>query len=76
MANLQVKSVPEEMHRRLRACAARRKQTLRDVILEAVERELSHEEFLARLRRRPRVDLGRPAAELLREARAERGAES
>lgn len=43
--------------------------------LEADERELLHEEFLARLRRRPRVDLGRPAAELLREARAERGAE-
>lgn len=76
MANLQVKGVPDEVHRRLRACAARRKQTIREVVLEAVERELSHEEFLARLRRRPKVDLGRPAAELLREARTERGAES
>lgn len=76
MANLQVKSVPEELHHRLRACAARRKQTIREIVLEAVERELSHEEFLARLRRRPKVDLGRPAAELLREARTERGAES
>jgi hypothetical protein len=75
MANLQVKAVPDDVHRRLRACAARRKQTLRDVVLEAVERELAHEEFLARLRRRPKVDLGRPAAELLQEARAERGAE-
>lgn len=76
MANLQVKGVPDEIHRRLRACAARRKQTIGDVVLEAVERELSHEEFLARLRQRPRVDLDRPAAELLQEARAERGAES
>jgi plasmid stability protein len=76
MANLQVKSVPDEIHQRLRDCAARRKQTIRDVVLEAVERELSHEEFLARLRSRPRVELGRPAAELLAEARAEKGAQS
>jgi plasmid stability protein len=72
MANIQVKGVPEEIHRRLRASAARRGQTIRDVVLEAVLRELSHEEFLSRLKQRSSVDLGRPAAELLREARAER----
>lgn len=76
MANLQVKNVPEEIHERLRACAARRGQTLREVVLDAVRRELSHEEFLARLRQRPKTDLGRPAAQLLTEARAEREQES
>lgn len=75
MANIQVKGVPDEIHQRLRASAARRGQTIREVVLEAVRRELSHEEFLARLRQRPGVDLGRPAAELLREARAERESE-
>ena len=72
MANIQVKNVPEELHRRLRRCARRRRTTMRELVLEAVQRELSTEEFIARLRRRRSVDLGRPAAEFLREARRER----
>jgi plasmid stability protein len=72
MANIQVKGVPEEIHERLRASAARRGQTIREVVLEAIRRELSHEDFLVRLRLRSKTDLGRPAAELLREARSER----
>ncbi len=72
MANLQVKNVPDALHRRLQRTARRRKQTVRDVILEAVTRELSHEEFVSRIRRRSTVDLGRPASDLLREVRAER----
>lgn len=72
MANLQVKDVPEELHRRLRRSARRRRTTMRELILGAIQRELSHEEFVARLGRRRPVDLGRPAAEFLREARAER----
>jgi hypothetical protein len=58
--------------RGLRECAARRGTTLRELVLDAVRRELSHEEFLLRLRHRPRTRLGRPAAELLEEARTER----
>ena len=73
MGNLQVKNVPEDLHRKLRRCAQRRGTTLRELILEAVQRELSHEEFVARLRRRRPIDLGRPAAAFLREARRERG---
>jgi hypothetical protein len=42
------------------------------VVLAAVVRELQQEEFRARLARRERVDLGRPAARALEEARAER----
>jgi plasmid stability protein len=72
VANLQVKNVPEETHRRLRRCARRRGQTLGDVVLAAVERELSHEEFLARLHQRKPVKLGRPAASFLTAAREER----
>lgn len=72
MPNLQVKDVPEELHRKLRRCAKHRRTTLRQLILDAVEREVSHQEFVARLRRRRPVKLGRPAAEFLREARRER----
>jgi plasmid stability protein len=72
MGNLQVKNVPDDLHRKLRRCAQRRGTTLREIVLEAVRRELSHEEFVARLRRRRPVDLGRPAANFLREARRER----
>ena len=72
MPHLQVKNVPDALHRQLQRVARRRKQTVRDVVLEAVKRELSHEHFVARLRRRPAVDLRRPSADLLREARAER----
>ena len=70
MSHLQVKNIPDALHRQLQRAARRRKQTVRDVVLEAVKRELSHEEFVARLRRRPAVDLRRTAADLLREARA------
>lgn len=72
MANLQIKDVPEELHGRLRRCAKRRRTTMRDIVLEAIQRELSHEAFVARLRRRRPVSLRRPAAEFLREARRER----
>ncbi len=72
VANIQVKGVPNALHRRLRAVAARRGQAMREVVLEALRRELSHEEFLARLRRRERTSLGRPAGELVHEVRAER----
>ncbi|MGH9380569.1 MAG: hypothetical protein ACRD2Z_08150 [Thermoanaerobaculia bacterium] len=67
-----MKNVPEEFHQRLRRCAERRGQSIRDLVLEAVRRELAQEEFVARLRKRQRVRLDRPAGELLAEVRAER----
>ena len=72
MANLQAKNVPEALHRKIRAYAKRRGRTLRDVVLEAVNREMEREEFRSRLARRQPVDLGRPAARSLEEIRAER----
>jgi len=72
MANLQVKNVPEALHRKIRAFANRRGRTVRDVVLEAVNREMEREDFRSRLARRQPVDLGRPAARSLEEIRAER----
>ena len=72
VANLQVKNVPEALHRKIRAYAKRRGRTVRDVVLEAVNREMEREEFRSRLARRQPVDLGRPAARSLEEIRAER----
>ncbi|TMA35149.1 MAG: toxin-antitoxin system HicB family antitoxin [Deltaproteobacteria bacterium] len=72
MANLQVKNVPEALHRKIRAYARRRGRTVRDVVLEAVTREVEHEEFRARLARREPVELGRPAARTLEEIRRDR----
>ena len=75
MANLQVKNVPEPLHRKIRAYAKRRGRTVRDVVLEAVRREIEREDFRARLAKRQLVDLGRPAARTLEEVRAERDRE-
>ena len=71
MANLQVKNVPETIHRKIRAFARRRGRTVRDFVLDAVTREIEREEFRARLAKRAPVDLGRPAARTLEELRAE-----
>ena len=75
MANLQVKNVPDELHERLRWHARRQGRTLRDVVLEAVRRELDHEEFVARLRSREPVDPGLPAGAVLEAIREGREAE-
>lgn len=72
MANLQVKNVPEGLHRKIRAYAKRRGRTVRDVVLQAVTKEIEHEEFRARLAKREPVELGRLAARTLEETRAER----
>jgi hypothetical protein len=75
MANLQVKKVPPALHRKLRLHAKRLGRTLRDVVLEAVARELERQEFQARLERRTPVTLERPAARVLEEVRTERDQE-
>jgi len=72
MANLQVKNVPESLHRKIRAHAKRRGRTVRDVVLDAVTREIERLELRARLAKRAPVDLGRPAARTLEEVRAAR----
>jgi plasmid stability protein len=75
VANLQVKNVPDALHPRLRAYARRSGRTLREIVLGAVAREMENAEFQARLAKRQPVDLGRPAARSLEDARTERGEE-
>jgi len=72
MGNLQVKNVPQALHRKIRAYAKRKSRTVRDVVLDAVAREIEREDFRARLAKRSPVELGRPAARTLEEAREER----
>jgi hypothetical protein len=72
MANLQVKNVPSDVHRKLSRLAKARGTTIRDVVLDAVRRELGRLEFVERLSGRTRVDLVRPAARELEDARLER----
>ena len=69
MANLQVKNVPEPLHRKIRAAARRRGRTVRDLVLEAVQREIAREDLRARLVKRRSVDLRQPAARTLEEVR-------
>jgi plasmid stability protein len=75
MANLQVKNVPDALHRRILGYAKRRGRTVRDVVLDVVTREIEREEFRARLAKRRPVELGRPAAQTLDEVRGAREAE-
>jgi plasmid stability protein len=56
MANLQVKNVPESLHRKIRVYARRRGRTVRDVVLDAVTREIGRLEFGARLAKRARLE--------------------
>ncbi len=72
MSNLQVKNVPAELFRQIRRHAKRQGQTIRDLVLDAVRRELDRAEFRDRLASRDAVDLGRPAARSLDEVRNER----
>lgn len=72
---VQVRNVPERLHRELVRRARARGQTLTDYIQEVLEREVARplpEEVFARIHARAPTDLGRPAHELIRQERAER----
>lgn len=72
MKNLQVKNVPEELNKRLHRYAEQQQRTIRDIVLEAVRRELDRRQFSQRLQTRSRVTLRTAPAELLAAERAER----
>lgn len=75
MSNLQVKNVPESLHRRLRGQARRRGCTMSELILKAIEAELSRSEWRTRLQRRPQTELNLSAARLLEAERGHRSGE-
>lgn len=72
---IQVRNVPDRLHRELTRRARARGQTLTDYINGILERELSRppvEEVFERVASRSSVSLDRPAAALIREERGER----
>jgi len=74
MKMIQVRNVPDELHRSLKERAAREGTTMSDLILAELPR-LAHkptaDQLMARMRRRTPVG-GAPAADLIAAARAER----
>lgn len=75
MANLQVKNVPDQLHRKLNQRAKRQGRTVRDLVLEAVRREIARGDFHERLARRAPVELGGSVAEVVAEVRLAREGE-
>ena len=72
---IQVRNVPDALHKELMRRARARGQTLTAFIQGILEREVARpdrEEVFERIRRRDPVDLGVPAATLIREGRRER----
>jgi hypothetical protein len=69
---VQVRNVPEALHRKLKARALDAGQTLSDYLLVELERlaaRPTREEMLVRLHRRRRARLKTPAAVVIREER-------
>ncbi len=69
---IQIRNVPDELHRKAKARAAREGRSLSDFCLEALERAVERptmEDVLARLRELPPVELPEPAADIIRRMR-------
>jgi plasmid stability protein len=69
---VQIRNVPDPLHRKLKARAAHSGQTLSDYLLTELERLASRptrDEMLVRLHSRTRVRLKTPAAVVIREER-------
>jgi plasmid stability protein len=69
---IQIRNVPEAVHRKIKARAAESGKTLSDYLLAEIERLAAlptREEMLARLHARARVKLRTPAAEIIRRER-------
>jgi len=72
---IQVRNVPDRLHREATKRARARGQTLTDYIRELLEREVARPpaaEVFDRIHRRQTVSLGVPAADLVHEERAGR----
>lgn len=69
---IQIRNVPEALHRRLKARAAVAGRSLSDYLLAEIERVATlptREEMLERIHRRSRVTLPVPAADVIRRER-------
>lgn len=75
VGDIWIKNVPEDVHVELRRRVEREGLTIRDYVLELIRRNQEfppRSEWLESLGELERVELGRPAAELIREQRATR----
>lgn len=69
---IQIRNVPDAVHRKIKARAAQSGMTLSDYLLAEIERIAAlptRDEMLARLHTRARVKLRTPAAEIIRTER-------
>lgn len=72
---VQIRSVPAELHRRLKARAALEGMSMSEYVLRELRKALdrpTRDEVLARLRERPRRQLRRPPASVVRADRDSR----
>ena len=72
---IQIRNVPDDIHRTLKVRAAERGMSLSDFLLaeiEEVAKRPSVEEMLERLRRMPKLDLTESAADAVRAERDSR----
>jgi plasmid stability protein len=72
MANLQVKNLPDDLHQRLRLYAQKHHRTISDIVLAAIEREMTRVEWHENFSKRSAADLGDSAASLLEQERLQR----
>ena len=78
MANLQIKNLPPEVHEELRRRAGAEGTTVRDYVVRLLKFDQAfppRHRWLDEVLTRPRIDPGRPAAELIEDDRAGRDAE-
>lgn len=69
---IQIRNVPDSLHRKLKARAAVEGQTLSDYLLAEIARMATlptRQEMLTRLHTRSRIKLRTPAAEIIRQER-------
>ena len=72
---IQIRNVPDELHREAKARAARAGMTLSDYLLREIERALAYpptDELLARIESRPRPKLSETPAQVIRAERDSR----
>jgi plasmid stability protein len=72
---IQIRHVPDPLHRKLKARAAQEGKSLSDYLLREIQRlaeQPTMEEIMERLARLPRVDPSVPPAQIIREERNSR----
>jgi plasmid stability protein len=76
MAMIQIRNVPDDLHRQLKVRAAEEGMTLSDYLLRMAEREAelpTFAELSERIRDRGRTEFSVPTADIIRELRDETG---